>query len=411
MSDVSTAVISKGVDAPPRSAVIAEGAATPSLRIRGHVPVLDGLRGLAILLVLLVHFTPQGPSSSFIGRAVKALSSVGGTGVDLFFVLSGFLITGILLDAKGTPRFFRNFYARRTLRIFPLYYGVLFVCFVLVPFVHPFGPAEHAVAHRQAWLWLYGTNIREGMVGADYPFHGGWIAMDHFWSLAIEEHFYLVWPLLVFLLSRRVMVGVCGAFIAVALGLRYWLYAADVQSMAFFHWTPCRMDELAMGGLLAILARGDGEGRWLGRAALIVAPASLLALALTWKTELRECVYGSTLLALLFASLLVLTLTARTRTPLRWAFDNAAMRWAGKYSYAAYVLHPLLLGAILGEAGYQRLGRVLHSQALGVFAYLMLATAITLGAAWLSWHVYEKHFLKLKRFFEYTCRGAPRPTR
>jgi peptidoglycan/LPS O-acetylase OafA/YrhL len=390
--------------APPLEAV--SPAPVHSLRLPGHLPILDGLRGLAILLVLLRHFIPQGPSTSFIGAAVKAISSIGGTGVDLFFVLSGFLITGILLDARGTPHFFRNFYARRTLRIFPLYYGVLFVCFVIVPLIHPFGPAEQKVAHGQGWLWFYGANIREGMKDAEYPFSGGWISMDHFWSLAIEEHFYLVWPLLVFLLSRRAMISVCLAFIAIAFGLRFGLYAADYNSMAFFHWTPCRMDELAAGGLLALLARGPDEmTRRLRAASALVLPLALTVLVITWKTEARECIFGTTLLAAACAALLVLAVTTPPRRgPLRLALDNHPMRWMGKYSYAIYILHPLLVGAILGHDGYQRLGRILHSGVLGVFAHIALAFAISLSAAWLSWHLYEKHFLKLKRFFEYKAR-------
>src|SRR4051812_38390961 len=223
-------------DAPTAPAVLDyEAPETPAdrLLLKGHVPALDGLRGFAILLVLLLHFTPMGEASTKIGAIGKWIASAGGIGVDLFFVLSGFLITGILLDAKGTPHFFRNFYARRTLRIFPLYYGVLFVCFILVPLFHPFNAEEQQVAHEQGWLWLYGTNIRESMSGADWPFHRGWISMDHFWSLAVEEHFYLVWPLAVFLLNRRAMIATCFIAIAGALAWRLWLFFSGDESMAY----------------------------------------------------------------------------------------------------------------------------------------------------------------------------------
>ena len=119
---------------------------------------------------------------------------VGQTGVDLFFVLSGFLITGILLDTRNHPRYFINFYGRRTLRIFPLYYGIIFLTLFL-PMIVRMIVGEPVTEHQrnQWWLWLYLTNVGV-FLGVDVP------AM-HFWSLAVEEHFYLVWPAVVYILS------------------------------------------------------------------------------------------------------------------------------------------------------------------------------------------------------------------
>jgi peptidoglycan/LPS O-acetylase OafA/YrhL len=354
------------------------------LRLRGHVPVLDGLRGLAILLVLFAHFTPKG-GHTLVGAIVRGIASVGSTGVDLFFVLSGFLITGILLEAKGGAHYFRNFYARRTLRIFPLYYGVLFVCFVVVPLIHPPGEAERRVAREQGWLWLYAGNIRESLPHAYFPFNGGWIAMDHFWSLAVEEHFYLVWPLAVFLLGRRAMIGFSLALIGVALGLRAGLYYSPIESMAHYHFTPCRMDELAMGGLLALVARGPRGAAWVRRGAVVALPVALVAVAATWKMEFGEFVLRGTLLGVLFAATLAIVVTCGE----------------GKYSYAAYVLHPLVLTTVLMKVSHERLAELTHSSIAGVFVYMAMGFGLTMGAAWGSWHLYEKHFLKLKKFFEY----------
>ena len=161
-----------------------------------HIPALDGIRGLAILLVLLCHFPLYGDMQPtiFIDKLFYAMTRAGWCGVDLFFVLSGFLITGILYDAKGSRFFFRNFYMRRCLRIFPLYYGVLAVFFVIVPFVLPLGRNYELFLKDQAWYWSYLTNIKIAIEG--WP---KFYALAHFWSLAVEEQFYFVWPFVVFL--------------------------------------------------------------------------------------------------------------------------------------------------------------------------------------------------------------------
>ena len=167
--------------------------------MRGHLPALDGVRGLAVLGVLLLHFIGNMQPQDALERALVTVTKYGSYGVELFFVLSGFLITGILYDARNKPHYFRNFYMRRLLRIFPLYYGVLALVFLVAPLIPLLqGPTLDYLVERQAWAWLYAVNIYIAK-------HGDWSLsyLDHFWSLAIEEHFYLFWPLVVFLLARR----------------------------------------------------------------------------------------------------------------------------------------------------------------------------------------------------------------
>src|SRR3954469_3281007 len=122
------------------------------IRVTGHLPGLDGLRGVAILLVMAVHFVGGATPHTGAERLAVKVGSFGVLGVDLFFVLSGFLITGLLLDAKGAPHYFRNFYARRTLRIFPLYYAVLAAFFLIAPLFTTLTPLMEEARHKQGWL-------------------------------------------------------------------------------------------------------------------------------------------------------------------------------------------------------------------------------------------------------------------
>jgi len=153
-----------------------------------HIPALDGLRGLAVVLVLLVHFVGNTQPWTAFDRLLVKASNYGLYGVDLFFVLSGYLITGILHDSKGSSHALRNFYMRRVLRIFPLYCGVLLLLFHalrLAPSIYP--PALEESARHQGWLWSYTANVFIALRGAwALPY------VSHFWSLAIEEHFYLL---------------------------------------------------------------------------------------------------------------------------------------------------------------------------------------------------------------------------
>src|SRR5437870_557283 len=163
-----------------------------------RVRALDGLRGIAILMVMLYHQTVM-VGSTGIDRFVGFWTLSGWIGVDLFFVLSGFLITGILSDSKGATGYFRNFYARRVLRIFPLYYGVVAFSLLILPYI-PHWKLENLARIKgdELWYWTYLSNFS---IAAHAAFRHG--ILDVSWSLSIEEQFYLMWPLLVLLLSRR----------------------------------------------------------------------------------------------------------------------------------------------------------------------------------------------------------------
>lgn len=394
--------------------------AVASLRMGKHLPVLDGIRGIAVLLVLMHHFGLGGTPDyhRWAGKLFFSVVSVGWAGVDLFFVLSGFLITGILIDAKGASHYFRDFYARRVLRIFPLYYGVLLTVFVLLPLCG-FGTLGQPA--RQLWAWFYGSNT------AGF-FSGNWRATNwygatnyfqldfwHFWSLAIEEHFYLLWPLLVFLLSRRSLMFLCGVLVLVALACRIALLSAGCQPLGLpYQWTPCRIDALAVGAFLALAVRRPAGAQALiqpARWTLVFSGLGLLLLC--WSNGLRResvvtTAAGFTLLALFLGGILLLSVTAGQGHPAVRPIDNPVTRFFGRYSYGIYIYQGLLFFPLSKYwFSVETLDRWTGHYLISVMLHFVAATAAVVGISWLSWHLYEKQFLKLKRYFAYG--GSQRP--
>jgi len=368
---------------------------------RPHLPALDGLRGVAVLVVMLHHMTVFTPVTT-IDHGFAAIVGQGWGGVDLFFVLSGFLITGILLDAKPGPRFFRNFYARRVLRIFPLYYTVVFFSLVILPLI-PHAKAQRfgSISGDEPYYWLHLSNFSIAL--REKIRHG---ILDVSWSLAIEEQFYLIWPLLVFLLKPRTLLKVCAALIVVSLGARFACVATGRHWLYTYALTPCRMDGLALGGVVAILTRRGVSAATLRTPLQIIGVISLAALIAMrlLDGDLLEHPWGriwaGTLVAFVAGWMLVSALAAPMDSLVGRFFANRFLRMLGKYSYALYLFH-LPLRALIRDTVYgpERFPKLMGSQLPGQLLFYVFALAISLAAAMLSWHLYEKHFLKLKRFF------------
>ena len=368
-----------------------------------HIPALDGIRGLAVLMVMLCHFTSTGLPDTFAGRFVHRITMAGWSGVDLFFVLSGFLITGILYDAKNEPHYFRSFYARRFLRIFPLYYGFLILFFWVLPLVHPFTPAMQHMAARQGWLWGYSSNFIMAWEG-HWLYVVDWMDVGHFWTLAIEEQFYLVWPLAVFLLSRKALIRVCVACMATALVIRTGLVMHGARPITVGMLTFCRFDALAVGALAALLLRGRPSGLF-GPARLItgLSGVGMFTLAL-WRREWNATdpfvqAFGFSMLGLFCAGVLILLMRPHEDNELARRLSHPVFRWFGTYSYAMYVFHVALVPLFQRVFPVAKIGTSLNSTYLAVGAHVVFSVAATSLAAYLSWHLYEKHFLKLKRHF------------
>lgn len=379
-----------------RAEMAAEGVTGPYSR---HLPALDGLRGLAILGVLGFHLFPGNVPGRLLGL-VGELRVLGVAGVDLFFVLSGFLITGILWDSLGERRYFRTFYARRALRIFPLYYGVLATVFLLTPWL---GLAWHGM---QWVLLVYLQNT--DVAGRFYDLvPGAGISLDHFWTLAVEEQFYLVWPVVVFAVrDRRRLMGVCLVMAAVALLLRFGMSLEGAEAHLIERWTVCRMDTLLAGAWVALALRGERPERVLGASKLVfwgasgmlvaVGVAALLGVGRVGEAACLTLRYS--LVALASAGLLAWCL--RPETAVARVLAGRGLRWFGRYSYGFYVLHFVALGLLLRVfKGW--IGMVTPSKGAGVIGAGGMVFAASVGAAWVSYRLYERPFLKLKRYFPY----------
>jgi len=362
-----------------------------------RLPTLDGLRAIAILLVvphnLNLMFTFGGVAHLFVAALHR-----GWIGVQLFLVLSGFLITGILLDARDAPDYYRSFFVRRVLRIFPLYYATLLVLFVLLPALGLLPASFKRDAMVELSLWAYFSN----WYGA---FHQGPDAVSHFWSLAVEEQFYLLWPFVIHRRSAEWVMRLCFAIAAAALSLRVAMLLTGTPGIYTFLVT--RMDALALGGATAAAFRVPSAASWTLNHRRFLLGASLLSLVAGaaisrgyYFTDPMTLSLGLTFLAVAFALLVAAGAAADHLGPagwlgvLRWTF----LRRVAKYSYAMYVLS-VPLHFLVGKPLLSALGLDPGNSVVVGFTYIIVGTALSFLAAAASFHLLEVHFLNLKDRF------------
>lgn len=348
-----------------------------------HLPQLDGLRGVAILIVLLGHIVVF----SF-GFAKFKYGAIPPIGVDLFFVLSGFLITSILLNAKGKPDFYKNFYARRSLRIWPLYILLLVFMFGYANHHIPYTDFDENRVHWQVFA-LYLQNIYYH-TGAEL----GVLALAVTWSLAVEEQFYLIWPILVRKLSIRHMVYALGFIIAMAPPMRYLVESVGRDP----YINPlCRFDSMAMGGLLAIwiAIRQPSRSAVLRSAAIMICAGALGELVghVAHTTHFTS----KSMVSLMFTGLLACALELPILIRL---LSIPPLRYTGKISYCLYLSHTVIGPTVL----YFLFGAGLSRSI--VRSITVLACSYAFATA--SWYLFEQPILRLKRYFGETAKQAER---
>jgi peptidoglycan/LPS O-acetylase OafA/YrhL len=354
-----------------------DGVAT--LRGGGRVPELDGIRGVAILLVLSLHFIVL-PARSALrdwSPRLAALAGISWCGVDLFFVLSGFLIAGILLDHEEAPRVFRTFYLRRACRILPAY--------LVLPILAALPLAGSSlISQGRVPLGAYLLFLQNFWSAAGVPVSD---ALGPCWSLAIEEQFYLLLPVLLLRAFRRQF----GAFAAVLLAapplLRCLLFAHG-GPVSPWDFTPCRLDAPFWGVLAAVLVRDAKVSAFLGRRARGLGRAAIASvLAVAALSQLTLLSNGETLLLSLGLSVMgcafALALVAVLFNPASGAarlMRSQPLRWAGKRSYFLYLFHQLIFGSL----------------SIAPLPLRVAASAVVLGVlAATSWHLLESPFLRL----------------
>jgi peptidoglycan/LPS O-acetylase OafA/YrhL len=367
---------------------------TISERLNQHTPALDGIRGLAVLSVFVHHYGGGSASVYLPIRLIGNIVKSGWLGVSLFFVLSGFLISGILWDSFGQPHWWRNFYARRALRIFPLYYLAILLTLIL------------SMAATRSFTFPEGVGVLALYLQNFPPLFPALRAIpaavqtSHFWSLGVEEQFYLFWPFILMAVGRRSTAkGACIVVFVTSVLFRIVAYRWFPSGSAWAY--SCllgRMGELSAGAYLALAIRGEERATILKYAAP-TATVTLIVLVLTLSLSstrtadnLPVLVFGMSTAAILFASLIAIVLRPG---PLQRVFEIRPLRWVGKISYGIYVYHVLF-----GPAYKVITSQIIHSAGNAfLICRFFVAAILTLAISAISFYGFERPIQRFKSRF------------
>ncbi len=367
--------------------------------VRPVMPELDVIRGIAILLVFWFHgfmfFSPPAGAIPAWERVFLAGARQGGSGVNLFFVLSGFLITGILLDSAGKPDYYSRFYYRRALRILPAYYLLLLLL----------GSLEYVsfVQRHNSWAFL---GLSFVYLSNATPLFGVPMQYGPLWSLAVEEHFYLLWPAAVRALSKRALIIVAASICLIEPFVR--TYAFHRGGLWWGRYTWLSADGLALGALLAVFARSKYATRAnLLKLSGLSAVLATAALAVSFTVPRPPAVGIRTTCVNYFALAAVSAVLWLGTGPYRGLVNLRLLAFFGYISYGLYLIHMLSLN-LYDDVARQTAPSLLVESDFGKCC-LRLLTALTLatGVAYLSRITYEEFFLRMKN--KSPVRNSARP--
>lgn len=374
---------------------------SPAAATRGRVPELDGVRGLAILLVVVWHYVgfPLQAESGFLATVGARALRLTGSGVDLFFVLSGFLIGGILFDQRESPGYFKAFYVRRFCRIFPLYFawlGIFYLLLAVVPAV-AHSPVLGPLFRDPLPAWSYASFTQNLVMARQETLGPEWLGIT--WSLAVEEQFYLLLPFMVrFIAPLRLTIFVSTLALAAPV---FRVLAEDHSGYAGMVLMPCRADALLLGVLCAWAMRREKTRELLfkSRSAFYLILSMLLtvlAVFCSLPARFERSPYLPSVLAVLYTAFLLLAVTER-RGPVTWLVRQRWLRGLGILAYGVYLIHQAVNGLSHGII----LGRSPEIGSWSGLAVTLLALGITLGIAALSWLKFEKPLVNLGHTVRY----------
>jgi len=360
------------------------------LEKRNHYPALDGLRGIAILLVVFYH-----------NFGFTKYFFFGWLGVDLFFVLSGFLITDILLNTFNKPGYFKNFYAKRILRIFPLYYLSLVIFLILLPKLKSFPLDFSFYIDHQWWFWTYLQNWF-------LIFHNAGsstTAIQHYWSLAVEEQFYIVWPLVIFLIRKpKWLLTIAAILLLTVICSRVYLWEIKVKDLNYFGlYTFTRMDGICIGSMLAILRfmKSTFIKRYFTGLVLFLAAMNFVFYFINREFGFSYpylAIVGYTTFAMLFAIVVHEAVQGENKIITK-LLTFRPLRFFGKISYGLYIFHwPVYL--ILYGWMEDKIKAIFNLPEAGLaIAVSILLTLAGILISIISFYTFENYFLKKKKAF------------
>ena len=372
---VNPAIVTANNGATP---VASQGPTAIASHAPGFMPQLDALRAFAVLAVLVHHLREE--------YLLPGGVALGMMGVQLFFVLSGFLITGLLLQGRDAAdrdvarplHVLRQFYTRRALRIFPLYYFVLGTALVV---------RDPGIADSWPWLVTFTYNFWVASVGG-WPDH-----FAHFWSLCVEEQFYLLWPCVILFAPRHRLAWIAASLVVVAFAYRGIAIFGEFNKVAFYTITLSSLDALGLGSLLAILSHDRALRRWRDRVVSGALVIALTGFALLMVSSIAMPIFVPTLTAMVFMWLVAGAARGYSGAIGRM-LETRPLLYIGRISYGIYVYHlfiPDVFGPLLKRAGIE----LVHKGWPEFAAYSL----ITIMVAGLSWRFFENPINRLKRNF------------